>query len=278
LNSTEFVQLAPAASVVEQVVAISKKDVAFVPVIALAAEKVAVVVPVFLMVMTCAAVVVPRIVEANVSAVGVMLSVGIASPVPFSVTVCVPPVALSLYVTAAVSAPATVGLNSTELEQLAPAASVVEHVVALIRNEVAFVPVIALAALKVAVAVPVFLIVTIWAAVVVPRIVDANVSDAGVKLSVGAVAVPLRATVWGELPALSVALSVAERLPAVVGLKVTVTTQEPPAARLVPHALVSLNEVAFVPVMLILVSASAAVPALLNLTVAVFVAPTAVAP
>jgi hypothetical protein len=52
LNSTEFVQLAPAARVVEQVVALIRNDVAFVPVIALAAEKVAVVVPVFLIVMT----------------------------------------------------------------------------------------------------------------------------------------------------------------------------------------------------------------------------------
>jgi hypothetical protein len=96
LNSTELVQLAPPARVIEQVVPVSKNEVAFVPVIALAAEKVAVVVPVFLMVMTCAVVVVPRIVEANVSDVGVKLSVGMASPVPLSATVCAPPVALSL--------------------------------------------------------------------------------------------------------------------------------------------------------------------------------------
>jgi hypothetical protein len=92
----EFVQLAPTASVVEQVVADSENDVAFVPVIALAAENVAVVVPVFFTVMTCAAVVLPRIVDANVSDVGVKLRVGTASPVPLSATVCVPPVALSL--------------------------------------------------------------------------------------------------------------------------------------------------------------------------------------
>jgi hypothetical protein len=204
LNSIEFVQLAPPAKVVEHVVAVSKNDVAFVPVIALAAENVAVVVPVFLIVMTCAAVVFPRIVEAKVRDAGVKLRVGTASPVPFSATVCVPPVALSLYVTTAVSAPATVGLNSTEFVQLAPAASVVEHVVAVSKNEVAFVPVITLAAENVAVVVPVFLIVMTWAAVVFPRIVEAKVRDAGVKLSVGTASpVPLSVTVCVPPVALS---------------------------------------------------------------------------
>jgi hypothetical protein len=96
LNSTEFVQLAPAASVVEQVVAVRRNDAAFVPVIELAAENVAVVVPVFLIVMICAAVAVPTAVVAKVSELGVKLKVGTASPVPLSATVCVPPVALSL--------------------------------------------------------------------------------------------------------------------------------------------------------------------------------------
>lgn len=67
-----------------------------VPVMAAAAEKVAVVVPVFFIVMTWAAVVVPRMVEVKVRELGVKLRVATARPVPLRVTVCRLPVALSL--------------------------------------------------------------------------------------------------------------------------------------------------------------------------------------
>jgi hypothetical protein len=205
----ELVQLAPGARVVVQVVAERMNEVALVPVTAAAEVKVVgVVVLVFLMVMTWAAVVVPRMVEAKVSDVGVKVSVGTARPVPLRATVWVLPVALSLYVTAAARAPATVGLNSMESVQLAPGARVVVQVVAESRNDVALVPVTAAAEVKVVgVVVLVFLMVMTWAAVVVPRIVEAKVNEVGVKVSVGTVevAVPLRATVCGELAALSAA-------------------------------------------------------------------------
>jgi hypothetical protein len=111
-------------------------------------------------------------------------------------------------------------------------------------------------------------------------VVDGNVSEVGVMVTPVAppVAVPLRATVCGELLALSVACRVAVRFPATTGLKLTVTTHDPPTARLLPQALVCTNELASVPVMLMPVSASAAVPELLSVTVAVFVPPTAVDP
>ena len=183
--------------------------------------------------------------------------------------------------TAAVSVPEVVGLNSMELVQLAPAGSGLVHVDADLMKELALVPVIALDALKVTAAVPVFLMVMVWAAVVVPIGVEANVSEPGVNVRVGLaepVAVPLRATVCGELAALSTAWSVAVRLPATRGLKVSVMVQEPPAARLAPQVFVSTHEVAFVPVTLMPVSERAAVPELLKVSVAALVAPTAVDP
>ena len=74
LNSTETVQVAPAASVAAQVVADFRKDVALAPVM-VSEDSVTVPVPVFLMVTTCAAVVEPTVVEAKVNAVGLSLRV-----------------------------------------------------------------------------------------------------------------------------------------------------------------------------------------------------------
>jgi len=118
-----------------------RKDEALVPVI-VSEVRFTVPVPVFLTVTSCAAVVEPTVVEAKVSVVGESETVDAAAPVPFSVTVCGEPVALSATERLAVRAPAPVGLNSTETVQLAAAASVVPQVVADLRKEEALVPVI----------------------------------------------------------------------------------------------------------------------------------------
>ena len=49
---------------------------------------------------------------------------------------------------------------------------------------------------------------------------------------------PLRATLCGEPVALSAIVSVPERLPAAVGVKVTEIVQPPPTVTLVPHVFV----------------------------------------
>ena len=83
--------------------------------------------------------------------------------------------ALSAMDKLAVSAPAAVGLNSTDTVQVAAAANVVAQVVADFRNDVALVPVM-VSEDSVTVPVPVFLMVTTCAAVVEPTVVEAKVS------------------------------------------------------------------------------------------------------
>src|SRR5256712_43561 len=62
------------------------------------------------------------------------------------------------------------------------------------------------------------------------------------------VPVPDTAAVWGLLPALSVAVNVALRVPAAVGVKVTSIEQLAPAARLTPQLLVCAKSPLLVPV------------------------------
>ena len=94
----------------------------------------------------------------------------------------------------AVSDSADAGLNSTEMVQLAAAASDVPHVVADFRNEDAFVPV-KVTVPSVTATVPVFFTVTTCAALVEPTTVEENVSDVGETDTVrAAVAVPARLT------------------------------------------------------------------------------------
>ena len=196
LNSTETVQLAAAARVVPHVVADFRNEVALVPVI-VSDVRVTVPVPVFFTVTNCAAVVEPTVVEANARLVGDSETVSGAVPVPVTATVCGEPVALSTTERLPVSAPAAVGLNSTETVQLAPAARVVPHVVADFRNEVALVPVM-VSEVRVTDPVPVFFTVTNCAAVVEPTVVEAKARLVGESETVSVCAaapVPVRATV-----------------------------------------------------------------------------------
>src|SRR5580704_19455497 len=128
---------------------------------------VAAAVPAFFTVTTWAALVTAVTVAGKAIDVGVNVIAGAAAaaPVPVSFTVCGEPVALSAIDSEAVSAPAAVGLNSTETVQLAPTASEVVQVFAEMRNEVAFVPV-RVSEVSVNAAVPEFFTVTTCAAVV----------------------------------------------------------------------------------------------------------------
>ena len=177
---------------------ISTNEVAFVPPSAIELM-VAAAVPVFFTVTTWAALVDAVTVAGKAIDVGVSVIAGAAAaaPVPVRLTVCGDPVALSAIDSDAVNVPAAAGLNSTEMVQLAAAASEVVHVFAEIRKEVAFVPV-RVSEVSVSVAVPEFFTVTTWAAVVDPTVVEAKVRLVGVRLTVGAAAavpVPVRLTI-----------------------------------------------------------------------------------
>jgi hypothetical protein len=215
-------------------------EVAFVPVMVVPpAEIVTVEVPVFFSVAICATVVDPTAVLANDIVAGVSVTVAVpAVPVPVRLICCGEPVALSATFSVAVRLPALAGLKSTEIVQLALAASVAPHVVAVSANELAFVPVMEIPPVViVTVDVPVFVSVAICAAVVDPTAVLANDSVAGASVTVDVVAVPVpvRLICCGEPVALSATFSVAVRLPVVVGWKSTEIVQLARAANVVPQ-------------------------------------------
>ncbi len=78
-----------------------------------------------------------------------------------------------------------------------------------------------------------------------------------------AVAVPVRVTSCAAVLALEVILKVAFNVPVVVGLKETSTLQLELAARVVPQALRSSNEVELVPVTVMPLIVTVAVPVFL---------------
>ncbi len=281
-NVNEFVQLAPAANGFAQVEADLTNELAPLPVIVVEAVKLNAVVPVFVSVTTCAAVVVPTAVEAKVNELGVMLSVGApAAPVPDSATVCGDPAAVSVYVITADNAPEVVGSNANEFVQLAPAGNGFVHVEAVLLNELAPLPVIVVVAVKLTAVVPVFLIVTTCAAVVVPTGVEAKLSDAGLNVSAGPVEAPVpdSATVCGDPAAVSVYVITADSAPDTVGSNVNEFVQLAPAANGFVQVEADLtNELAPLPVIVVdAVKLTAVVPVFLIVTTcAAVVVPTGV--
>jgi hypothetical protein len=152
-------------------------------------------VPVFFIVTVLAALVVPTVCAANVSLVGVAVITTVAAfPVPLSVTICGEFVALSVTESVPVRVPVVVGLNVTEIVQLALLpASVVPHGVVppataakspLAANESGVL------------AVPVFFTVTTFAALVVPTVCAENASVVGETVTTTlAVPVPVNLTI-----------------------------------------------------------------------------------
>ena len=226
----------------------------------------------------CAALVTPlwdeKVSEAGVSETA---GAGPAVPVPLRVTVWGEPVALSATETVAVKLAADAGLKVTEMEQLAPAASELPQVLVWAKSA-GLVPVMEMPLMESA-AEPVFLSVAAWAALVVPLCAE-KLSEAGVSDTAGAGAVvpaPVSVAACGEPVALSATESVAEKLVAEAGVKVTEMEQWDPAASELPQVLVWLKSAGFVPAMEMLPIASAAVPLFERVMVcAVALLPTAV--
>jgi len=123
------------------------------------------------------------------------------------------------------------------------------------------------------VAVPLFVKVTLCAALVVPG-TCVKVNDVGLIVSPGAEAAPLRATVCGDPLALSVIVIVAVKFPLDAGVNAIENEHEAPAATVAPQLFVSAKLAAFPPPSTMLVIESEPVPVLVNVTVwAVLVAP-----
>jgi hypothetical protein len=130
---------------------------------------------------------------------------------------CGDPLALSVIVTAAESAPVVVGAKWPWMEQFAPAARLVPQLFPKTKED-AFVPVTVML-LKVSVALPVFVNVTDCEALDEPTVSVPNDKLVAERDTAGPNPVPLSAIACGELPALSVMVIDAVRSPVVVGEK-----------------------------------------------------------
>jgi len=198
----------------------------------------------------------------------VIVNVGGAVPVPERVTGCGEPDALSVTVSVALKLAADTGVKVTEIVQLAPAASELPHV--LVWAKLAgFVPPIAMPVIVNA-ALPLLVSVTAVGALVAPVVSLAKATEAGASVATGAggtVPVPVSAVVRGEPLALSVTVSVALKLAADAGLKVTEIVQLAPAARELPQVLVWAKLVELAPPMVIPVIDNGALPELASVAV-----------
>jgi hypothetical protein len=96
----------------------------------------------------------------------------------------------------------------------------------------------------------------------VEKLSDDGVSDA--TGASGVVPVPLRLTICGEPAALSATESVAEKLAADAGVKVTEIVQLDPPARDAPQLFVWLKSLGLVPAIVIPLMVSAALPVFLR--------------
>jgi preprotein translocase subunit SecB len=278
VNFTVIVQLALTATELPQVF-VCENELAPTPVMLMPCPvpfKLSAAVPVFLSVTACVAGDKPTAVPANVRVVGVKLTTG-AVPVPFRVTFCGEPVALSATLTAAVNAPDATGVNFTVIVQLALAATLAPQV-SVSEKEPELAPVIEIpnpAPLRLNAPVPVFLSVTAWVAADEPTAVLTKVRVAGVKLTAGTgvVPVPVRATACGDPLALSATLTEAVNKPTAAGVNLIVIVQLALTATELPQVFVCENELALAPVMLmpcpVPFRLSAAVPVFLSVTACV---------
>lgn len=158
-------------------------------------------------------------------------------PVPLRLTFCGLPEALSVKVSAPEAVPVAVGVNVTPTLQLAPAARLVPQVLPAIAKG----PVIP--TLEIVSGVLWRLVsVTLTGALVLPTATVPKFNALADKVTdeFELLPVPLRVTVCGLFPALSVKVSVPVAAPVAVGVNVTPTLQPAPAATLVPQVLLAI--------------------------------------
>ena len=187
--------------------------------------------------------------------------------------------ALSLMVNVALRAPAAVGPKVTEIEQVPETAMLPVQVLAEMAKSSGLVPVMETPEI-VSAPVPPLVSVTVCAAPCRAHALAAERQRGWAKASRPGtpIPVPLRDPDCVDpvtLPALSVTVSVAVRLPIPVGLKVTETRQVPAAATVPEQLFVVAKSVAFVPLITTLAIVSGPLPELLSVNVwALLVLPT----
>jgi hypothetical protein len=183
-----------------------------------------------------------------------------AVPVPVRGTDWLPPEALSEIVMLAERLPAAEGVNVTIMLQVAPDGTLVNPQVLLWAKSALLVPP-TVTPFTVSGALPEFVTVTVWDGLVVPTSCPVKVKVVGESVTAGAEPVPVRLTDCGLPEALSVIVKLAERLPAAVGVNVTLIVQVAPAATLeVVQVLVWAKSGPLEPVMATPVMVSAALP------------------
>jgi hypothetical protein len=155
---------------------------------------------------------------------GVIVRAG-CMPLPDTVTTAVEPCELDTVMLPVMFSDAD-GLNTTLIAALWPAPIVSPAAIPLAEKSLAF----TVTAEIVALAVPLFVILTVWLPVL-PTAMLGKLKLVGLADSngVAAVPVPLNATAVGELGALLVILTLPVRLPAVVGSNRTLNVVVPPA-------------------------------------------------
>ena len=172
-------------------------------------------------------------------------------PDPDKVTICGLPLPESANDSVAVRVPLAVGLKTTLAEQLAEAARLVPQVLLLMAKSPALVPPSVTPLMVMDEVVP-LLRVADWAELVDPTAVAGKPIAAGDTVTLPPEVlppVPDRDTVCGLLLAESAIVSVADRVPVVVGLNSTDTPQLAEAATLEPQALAEMTKSpGFVPV------------------------------
>jgi hypothetical protein len=181
-------------------------------------------------------------------------------PVPLSATTCGDVAALSVISRFAVRLPVDPGVNTTPIVQLAPAATLAPQLLVTAKSE-ALVPLDAMDVIVKA-ADPLLVRVTLWLALAVPMFWPPKARAVVDSATAGAATpVPLSATAWGEVGALSAMVTLAVRFPAIVGVNITVTVQVPAGAMLLPtQVFVLLKSPGLVPVMLTALTVKAAFP------------------
>jgi hypothetical protein len=175
LKVTLMLQLAPAATELPQLSVSAKSPLAEILVI------VKLTVPVLVSVTVCAALVVPTVWLANVNEEAERLTVVVgAVPVPVRLTVCGLPEALSVMLKVPVRVPEAVGVKVMLMVQLAPAATELPQLSVSAKSPLGEILVIVRAAL------PVLDSITVCAALVVPTVWLAKVSEEAERLTAGA--------------------------------------------------------------------------------------------
>ena len=187
-------------------------------------------------------------------------------PVPCKETVWGLPAALSETLRLAFRVCLALGLKVALIVQFAPAATLDPQVLVCEKSPV-FDPVKEVLVID-NVAVPVLVSVTVLGLLFLPTRMVPKFKEVGERLTAGVpdVPVPVRPTVCGLLPALSVTETEAARVSVAVGLNVTLIVQLAPAATLDPQVLVSEKSALLVPVIEMLVTLKLAVPAFVRVT------------